>query len=221
MPPKAILIDFDGVVADLENYHVAAWQRTLGFMGLTIADEVAARGAEGDDRAFLTELFAAREIPTDKVDEWIERKRALAAELLRYAPRVFPGVVALAGALDERARLAAVSDTFGEDVVEAVLIASGLADPFDAIIARPDVTRPGPDPQAYALALKEFRRSASSVAAIVGSPPALSAARAAGIGRLIAVGHRRPFGDWVGDAAFVEKLEPVERVLEPLGFLAP
>jgi beta-phosphoglucomutase-like phosphatase (HAD superfamily) len=220
MPPKAILFDFDGVIADVENHHVAAWQRTLGFMGLTITDEVAARGAEGDDRAFLTELFAAREIPPDKVDEWAERKQALAAELLRYAPRVFPGGVALAGALDERAWLAAVSDTWCEDTVEAVLIASGLVDAFSVIVARPDVTRPGPDPQAYNLAMMEFRYAASSVAAIVGSPRALSAARAAGIGRVIAVGHRRPFGDWIGDAAFVEKLEPVERILELLGFLA-
>jgi beta-phosphoglucomutase-like phosphatase (HAD superfamily) len=96
-----------------------------------------------------------------------------------------------------------------------------LADPFDVEVARPDVTRPGPDPQSYALALAEFRYAAPSVAAIVGSPRALSAARAAGIGRLIAVGHRRPFGDWVGDAVFVEKLEPIEGVLEPLGFLGP
>src|SRR5579883_966175 len=92
MRPRAILFDFDGVIADTENHHVAAWQRTLGFMGLQVADEEAARSAEVDDREFLTELFTAREIPVDRVDDWLERKQALTVELLRHAPRVYPGV---------------------------------------------------------------------------------------------------------------------------------
>jgi beta-phosphoglucomutase len=58
MPPKAILFDFDGVIADTENHHIAAWQRTLAVMGWQVADEVAARSAEIDDRDFLTQLFA-------------------------------------------------------------------------------------------------------------------------------------------------------------------
>ena len=28
MPPRAVLFDFDGVIADTENHHIAAWQRT-------------------------------------------------------------------------------------------------------------------------------------------------------------------------------------------------
>ena len=29
MAPHAVLLDFDGVIADTENHHIAAWQRTL------------------------------------------------------------------------------------------------------------------------------------------------------------------------------------------------
>ncbi len=29
MPTRAVLFDFDGVIADTENIHIAAWQRTL------------------------------------------------------------------------------------------------------------------------------------------------------------------------------------------------
>src|SRR5262245_59743117 len=116
MPPKAILFDFDGVIAETENQHVAAWQRTASFIGLQITDEVAARALEVDDREFLTDLFAEREIPVDKVDEWVGRKQALTVELLRYAPRVYPGVIELVGALRGRARLAVVSGTWRENV---------------------------------------------------------------------------------------------------------
>jgi beta-phosphoglucomutase len=216
MPPRAILFDFDGVIADTENHHVAAWQRTLTFMGLHISDEDAVRSAEVDDREFLTELFAARDLPVDKVDEWVARKQVLAVELLRFAPRIYPGVAELVGALRGRARLAVVSGTWRENV-EAILDAAGLADAFDLIVAKKDVTRQKPDPEAYALALKKLRLSARSAAVIEDSPTGLAAARAAGIRRLIAVGHRRPSGDWIGDATFLERLVPIEKALEQLG----
>jgi HAD superfamily hydrolase (TIGR01509 family) len=217
MPPKAILFDFDGVIAETENHHVAAWQRTASFMGLQITDEIAARALEVDDREFLTDLFTEREIPVDKVDEWVDRKQALTVELLRYAPRVYPGVAELVGALRDRARLAVVSGTWRENV-EIVLHSAGLADAFGLIVAKEDVTRRKPDPEAYRLALKKLRLSPQSVAAIEDSPSGLSAAREAGIRRLIALGHRRPFGDWVGDADYLDGLKPVERLLELLGF---
>jgi HAD superfamily hydrolase (TIGR01509 family) len=217
MPPKAILFDFDGVIAETENHHVAAWQRTASSMGLQINDEVAARSMEVDDREFLTTLFTEREIPIDKVDEWVARKQSLTVELLRYAPRIYPGVVELVGALRGKARLAVVTGTWRENV-ETVLQAAGLADAFGLIVAKEDVERRKPDPEAYALALKKLRLSAPSVVAIEDSPTGLSAARDAGLRRLIALGHRRPPGDWVGDADYLERLKPVEKVLERLGF---
>ena len=71
---KAILLDFDGVIAETDNHHVAAWQRTLAVMGWQVPDEVAARSAEIDDREFLAQLFAERGIVSDKIEEWVRRK---------------------------------------------------------------------------------------------------------------------------------------------------
>ena len=42
MPPRAVLFDFDGVLADTENIHVAAWQRTFADLGWVVPDEVCA-----------------------------------------------------------------------------------------------------------------------------------------------------------------------------------
>jgi beta-phosphoglucomutase-like phosphatase (HAD superfamily) len=109
-----------------------------------------------------------------------------------------------------------VSGTWRENV-ETVLHAAGIADAFGLIIAKEDVERRKPDPEAYQLALKKLRLSAKSAVAIEDSPSGLSAARDAGIG-VIAIGHRRAFGDWVGEAAYVERLKPVEKMLEELGF---
>ena len=73
MPLKAILLDFDGVIAETDNHHIAAWQRTLSALGWQIPDEVAARSAEIDDREFLVDLFAQRGVVSDKIEDWIRR----------------------------------------------------------------------------------------------------------------------------------------------------
>ncbi len=57
---------------------------------------------------------------------------------------------------------------------------------------------------------------ARSTVALEDSPAGLASARAAGI-RVIAVGHRRPFGEWVGDATYISGFEPVHGLLQHLG----
>jgi beta-phosphoglucomutase len=215
MALKAVLLDFDGVIADTDNYHVAAWQRTLAVMGWQVADEVAARSAEIDDRQFLAELFAQRGIVSEKIEDWVRKKQVLTVQMLRNSPRLYPGAVELIRALEGRAKLAVVSGTWRENI-QVVLEASELAGAIDLIIGKDDVTSVKPAAEAYQLALKRLRLSAKSCVAIEDSPSGLAAARAAGI-RALAVGHRRPFGDWVGDAAYVSGFEPVEGLLRHLG----
>jgi beta-phosphoglucomutase len=216
MPTKALLFDFDGVLAETENHHIAAWQRTLSFMGLQVPDEVAARAADVDDREFLVDLFTGRGIPVDKVDEWVKRKQELTVELLRHAPRVYPGVVEVVRTLHGRFKLAVVSGTWRANI-EAVLHAAGLAEAFDLIVAKEDVTRYKPDPEAYLLALKRLRLSPKSVLVLEDSPTGLAAARAAGIERVVAVGHRRPPGDWTGGAEYLDSVESIARALPEFG----
>jgi beta-phosphoglucomutase len=215
MPPKAILFDFDGVIADTGNHHIAAWQRTLAVMGWHIADEVAARSAEIDDREFLAELFNERGITAGKIEDWVRRKQVVAVGLLREAPRLFPGVVDLVRQVRGRVRLAVVSSTWRENI-EAVLDTAGLADSFDLIVGKEDVTAVKPAPEAYQLALKRLRLAPRATVALEDSPSGLASARAAGI-RAIAVGHRYPFGEWVGDATYISGFEPAHGLLQHLG----
>ncbi len=214
MPLKAVLFDFDGVIAETENHHVTAWQRTLAAMGWLVPDEIAARAAEVDDREFLSDLFTLRGMPVDQVNEWVRRKQLLTRELLGYSPRLYPGVAALVRSLRAKVRLAVVSGTWRENI-QVVLESTGLADAFETIVGKEDVTAQKPAPEAYLLALKRLRLSARSVVAVEDSPPGLSSARNAGL-RVIAVGHRRPFGEWVGGAAYISGFEPAEGLLEHL-----
>jgi beta-phosphoglucomutase len=215
MPLKAVLFDFDGVIADTDNHHIAAWQRTLSAMGWQVVDEVAARAAEIDDRKFLAELFARHGFHSDKIDDWVRRKQALTVKMLRDSPRLYPGVADLIRKLHGSVRLAVVSGTWRENI-QAVLDSSGLAGSFETIVGKEDVASAKPEPEAYLLALRRLRLSARATVAIEDSPSGLASARAAGI-PVIAVGHRHPFSDWVGDATYISGLEPVHGLLQHLG----
>ncbi len=218
MAPRAVLLDFDGVIADTENHHIAAWQRTLAALGWQLPDEVAARSADMDDREFLRDLLAVQQIPDGDIEGWVRKKQALTISMLRDSPRVYPGVQELVRHLRSRVRLAVVSGTWRENV-ETVLAASGLLAAFELIIGKEDVGTVKPDPEAYLLALRRLGLSAGETVAIEDSPTGLAAARAAGIAG-IAVGHRREFGGWVGDATYFSGLEPISGLLRHLGLEA-
>jgi HAD superfamily hydrolase (TIGR01509 family) len=215
MALKAILLDFDGVIAETDNHHIAAWQRTLAALGWQLADDVAARAAEVDDSIFLGDLFGERSISSTKIQEWVRRKQELTVQMMRSSPRVYRGVAAFVKEVEGRVRLAVVSGTWRENV-ETVLDAAGIASAFDTIVSKEDVTSFKPHPEPYVKALKRLRVSPRSAVAFEDSPAGLESARSAGL-QVIAVGHRRPFGDWVGDAAFISGFEPTDLVLRRVG----
>lgn len=219
MVPTAVLLDFDGVIADAENYHVAAWQRALAMLGWEIPDGVAARSASIDDHRFVSELFAEREIEDADVDGWVEKKRSLTLTMIRHSPRLHPGAADLTRSLARQARLAVVSSA-SREAVEALLDEAGLIDLIEVVVAGEDADNPAPAPDSRLLALELLEIPPDKAVAIEGSPEGVLAAVAAGT-RAVAVGHRLPFGEWVGDALFVPSLEPTSEVLAQIGFGGP
>ncbi len=211
MPPRALLFDFDGVIADTENHHVAAWQRTFSMMGWEIADDVCARAAEVNDAAFLAGVFAQKKIEGGDVEGWVARKQALTVAMLADSPRVYPGVAELVNRLKEKVLLGVVTTTWRANVT-TVLEASGLAPAFRLIVAKEDCEALKPDPEPYRLAVEHLGVAATEAIALEDSPGGLASARAAGL-RVIAVGHRRAQGPWSDHAPFVGDLRDTKKVL--------
>jgi beta-phosphoglucomutase len=214
LPPRAVLFDFDGVIADTENLHVAAWERTFGLLGLEVPAGDCGRAAEIDDRDFLAEIFARKQIHDGDIDGWVRRKQELTLAMLADSPRIYPGIAALVQRLRGRVRLAVVSTTWRANI-ETVLRGADLADAFEVIVTKEDVSAPKPDPACYRLALTRLRLPASSAVALEDSPTGIASARAAGL-RPIAVGHRRPPGDWTGDATYLPDLTDTEAALQAM-----
>src|SRR5262245_21660548 len=200
MTPRALLLDFDGVIADTENHHVSAWQRTLVAIGWDVPDDECVKAMEQDDRIWLSELFERRKIKGGDIEGWVRRKQAVTRSLLADSPRVYPGVAALAGRLRGKLTLGVVTSTWRENVV-AVLEAAGLRPAFELIVAKEDVVLPKPAPECYRKAVEKLKLRPGEVVAVEDSPGGLAAALAAGV-VAVAVGHRRPLGPWSGDAPF-------------------
>jgi len=215
MPPLAVLFDFDGVIADTENVHVAAWERTFGLMGWGVSPEDCARAASMDDRAFLAAIFAAKGVEGGDVEGWVGRKQAATLSMLADFPRVYPGVAELVRALAGKVRLGVVSTTWRANIA-AVLDASGLADRFEVVVAKEDVEATKPDPECYRLALRRLDVKPSQAVALEDSATGLAAATGAGI-RCVAVGHRLPEGAWSEGATFLNGLADPAEVEKALG----
>ena len=215
MPPRAVLFDFGGVIADTENHHIAAWQRTLAAIGWEVPDEVCALAMEQDDRLFLAELFERQKVKGGDVEGWVRKKQALTRTLMADSPRIYPGVKALVERLRGKTALGVVTTTWRENVV-ALLDAAGLRSCFALVLAKEDTTVPKPDPECYRRAAQCLGLFPEDAAALEDSPGGLASARGAGL-HAVAVGHRRPRGDWVGDGPFVASLEDTEEVLAALG----
>jgi HAD superfamily hydrolase (TIGR01509 family) len=215
MSPLALLLDFDGVIADTENIHIVAWERTFSSMGWVVPDDTCVRAAEIDDRVFLTEVFAGRGIAGGDIDGWVARKQKLTEAMLANSPRVYPGVASLVRRLANRIRLGVVSGTWRENIA-IVLGAAGLADAFQVVIGKEDVRETKPSPEGYRLALRKLKVKAKEAVAVEDSATGLSAARAAGV-RCVAIGHRAERGEWVGDAAYLSDFSDEVAVLRALG----
>ncbi len=218
MTTQAVLFDFDGVLADTENVHVAAWERTFDAMGWDLTAEECARAAEIDDRVFLAEVFSKANTMGDVLG-WANRKQAITRALLADVPPLQPGVRDLIERLKGRARLAVVSGTWRENV-ETVLRSAGLRDAFELIVAKEDTQAPKPHPEAYRLALKKLGLPAWEARAIEDSHAGWASARAAGLVCLVVGSRDFPTepGREVPDR--LPDLRDTYRVLNALGPLA-
>lgn len=216
IPTLAVLFDFDGVLADTSNIHIAAWQRTFGLMGWDVPEEACARATYEDDRKFLAALLVDAGMPGGDVEGWVRRKQALTRSMLGDSPRLCPGAVDLVGRLKGRVTLGIVSGSWRENI-DSVLAGSGMDDAFSVIIAKEDVAEPKPDPEAYRLALKRLAIGADSAWAIEDTMTGCRSALGAGLRCLLVGAGTVPSGIEDANVTRVEDIRDTGRILDRLG----
>jgi len=196
--PRALVFDFDGVIADDEPLHLAAFQRALAAEGVALSAEAYyARYLGFDDHDAVVEALrdAGRPVTPDRVQALMAAKAGHFLDLVRDGVRIFPGVPELVRAAAGRVPLAIASGALRREIA-LILAQAGLTRAFTAIVSAEDVEEGKPSPAAFLAALERLRETVPDLApahclVVEDSRAGVEAARRAGM-RCLAVTNSYP-----------------------------
>ncbi|MEL6498327.1 MAG: HAD family phosphatase [Planctomycetota bacterium] len=209
---RAIVFDFDGVIADSEPVHERALLETVRAEGLTFTHEQYQTEIIGyDDRDAFPAIYRMNGKPFDPAqsDRLIEIKTNLLHRLIAEgAVTPFPGTLDLAHAARARGIPIAICSGALQEEIGLMLEAFNAADLFEIIVAADDVEKAKPDPAGYLLAAQKLGIDPVACACIEDTPTGIQAARAAGYGKVVGVCHSLPASE-IGeaDAVFADAME--------------
>ena len=186
---RAIVFDFDGVIANSEPLHFIAFRDVLAEQGIALSRaDYYGRYLGYDD------IGVFRAVAADHHRAWtIERLAALTTEkaarvemLERGTSVLFPGAEAAVRRAAKRVPLAIASGALGVEI-RRVLDRANLTGSFGAIVAAEDspASKPAPEPYARALELLSERLGTAlppaSCVAVEDSKWGIASAKAAGL----------------------------------------
>jgi len=190
---RAIVFDFDGVIANSEPLHLRAYREVLDDVGVTLTDRDYYERYLGfdDERAF-------KAIGADRGRTWTpaELERLIAAKMKRMESLerdvsvLFPGAADAVRRAAAAVPLAIASGALGIEI-RRVLDREGLTSCFATIVSADDTTASKPAPDPYLLAVARLSESIGAIApadcvALEDSRWGLQSARTAGL-RTVAV----------------------------------
>jgi HAD superfamily hydrolase (TIGR01509 family) len=199
---KAIIFDFDGVIADSESLHFASFRDILAEEGVALSEaDYYARYLGFDDVGALTSIGAVQPEPWTamRVAHLAARKAERFEALQRDVPVLFPGAAHVIRRTAAEVPIAIASGALHAEI-QRVLDRAGLTSCFAAIVGADDapLSKPAPDPYLRAVgqvaaAVGELIQPWSCVA-VEDSRWGLESARAAGL-RTVAVAQTYAHGE--------------------------
>ncbi len=202
MKVKALVFDFDGVIADTEPLHYRAFQDVLEPEGLGYSwNEYKDQYLGFDDRDAIRHRFerAKKRLSEAQMADYLKRKATAFERLvMRGVVKPYPGVVELIKAQAGKRPVALCSGAVRTDIVP-VLKALDLQDAFQLMVTADDVAASKPDPTCYRMAVEQLGGGlqAAECLAIEDTPAGIESAKGAGL-RVIAVtntyGREKLFG---------------------------
>lgn len=186
---RAVIFDFDGVVADSESLHLRAFQETVKPLGLALSPEdYYSRYLAFDDRTFFGEFLRDNGRPAgdDSVAELVERKAVFFEESAGEGVGIFPGVEEFLALVSGKYLTAIGSGAFRSEI-EVILEQKGLSDFFGFVVGAEDTRHSKPSPEVYLRCLDRFKSGfdatlrASRCVVFEDSPHGVLAAKRAGM----------------------------------------
>lgn len=187
---RAVIFDFDGVIADTEPLHFEGLRRTLAGIDITLTEtDYYANYLGYDDRGCILEALRANRRPITEpiVQDLMRTKAAAYLASIQEHLVIFPGVREFVEEAAAAYPIAIASGALRPEI-ELILEQAGLRKAFRHITSAEDVTKSKPDPQPFLHALAGLNRqqghstlTAEACLVIEDSLPGIRAAKAAGM----------------------------------------
>jgi HAD superfamily hydrolase (TIGR01509 family) len=200
---RAVIFDFDGVIADTEPLHFESLRRTLADVDIMLTEQDYYADYLGfDDRGCILEALRTNRRPVSPslVEELMVKKAGAYLTAIKEHLVVFPGVREFVEDAASTYPIAIASGALRAEI-ELVLEQIGIRKAFGHITSAEDVTNGKPNPEPFLRALSGLNRRLSaapiqpdSCLAIEDSRPGIRAARAAGM-KVLAVANTHTVQD--------------------------
>lgn len=186
------LFDLDGLLADTEDLHVAAYKEVADWLGITLDREYINAFIGVSTRDNIKRIMRDFEIPDNRFDEILSRRYEKYHDIVKRTP-LWP----MEGALDcvKRAgdrgmKRALVTSSMKDHAISVLANISAhagwngggsLAESFDAMVFGSEIGRLKPEPDIYLEALKRLGTDGSGCVAFEDSEAGVIAAKRAGL----------------------------------------
>jgi beta-phosphoglucomutase len=198
---RALIFDFDGVIADSEPIHFAVFQRVLGDKGFFLSQEEYYADYLGyDDKGCFAAFLTAHGHPMtpETIDDLVKQKAAAYFDYIKERPVIFPGVCDFIHEAATRHPLAVCSGALRHEI-EFILEQAGIRKAFEHITSAEDVIHGKPNPEGFLHALAALNEQGASrfmipseCLVIEDSLPGIRGAHAAGMKVLAVANTNRP-----------------------------
>jgi beta-phosphoglucomutase len=180
---KAIVFDFDGVLADSEPLHLKAYQTVLSPFGITLTTEdYYAHYLGYDDVGVFTKLASAHGVPLDdrRLKGFIAEKARVFDVVLESGGILYEGAARCVERMAARYPLGIASGALRHEI-EAILRSAKLLHHFRFIVASGDTAGSKPAPDPYRRAAELHGLAPAECAAIEDSRWGIVSAKSAGL----------------------------------------
>ena len=192
---RALIFDFNGVLADDDPIHMEAFRKVAAEEGLSFTDEeYLEKYLPLNDRDCFKILFSEsrRDLPHDRLQTLINRKGIYYFQMIAQKAVLFDKTAAAVRAAARRYPLAIASGARGAEI-RHILRQDGLEGCFSAIVSAEDVRFGKPHPEPFLRAHEKLREQDGSLkpgecVAIEDSIGGIQSAHGAGM-RCLAIAH--------------------------------
>jgi HAD superfamily hydrolase (TIGR01509 family) len=212
---EAVVLDFDGLMAESESLGYKVWRAFLAEHDAEITDEEYASliGTEGPSSARLVLGYTGIDC---SVEEILEYHRNHRAEVFRREGKANPGLYELLDELKDRGLKLAVASNSRRDYIESNLEVLGVREMFACVRALDDVALGKPAPDVFLAAAAGLGVDPQSCLAAEDSPIGMTSALAAGMRVVVVPNQHIENGNYQGAFAQFNSLIDLRLDLDTL-----